>query len=49
MNLIMSCEATDFTKGQGTGVRLVRKDDMFSETKGLEMISLCGLKKSPSP
>lgn len=46
MNLIMSCEATDFTKGQGTGVR---KDDMFSETKGIEMISLCGLKKSPSP
>lgn len=50
MTLIMGCEATDFTnKDQGTDVRLVSKDDVCSETKGIEIIPLCDLKKSPSP
>lgn len=50
MNLIMGCEATDFTnKDEGTDVRLVSKDNVCSETKGIEIILLCDLKKSSSP
>lgn len=50
MNLIMSCEAIDFAnEGEGIAVRLVSKDDIWSETKRIKMMPLCSLKKSPSP